>query len=1315
MSDVNYTTPANPYAEPGEEHLWSYDPQENMWIKRRSDDEEAKKKLIETIAQQTLAEEATTGQPSIEKRQVLGALDQGDSPDPAVTPIAPSVPEPEPALNLLYELNPPQTLDEIQEAAQPQPTERVPLSNGMVWLPDSEISKPPSAVERLKELGNQAAEPVRQFASKAVSSVTATPRDILGLLTKATAQGLRKTGMNTDALENFGESFNYTANQDREAIRSLIGAKEEKDLNPVERLAGLAGDSITPIKGAGILKPSAIMTGGKFAVTETLTPAQAAKKKNDDEQRILDAERAVETIGGPAKVQNSELMLLGGMAAVSLGAIFAPTLFSKFKTARLPRLRPVEDAAPGTKAMSTPVDLARTYDDVNAGALRLARRSGISEQAANELEKTFQMQTRSAARSIADSAVVTGRAETPAFKFQAKVALADLARSETPQVAQYLHLRDTIDDLMLAGTKQSQLSKQKQATLGPPTVRGYQLQQALTELGMLERSNPQLKMLSKAYQDNLKAMRKFESTGEYATLSKEDMAKLNAERSNMVPFRGQRVMGEAVERGSPFQSLADEMQTNLRHRMENEAVGLYIDTVRKAQPDLFKRVTHADIKDNPHWKKNTVTMYRRGKPETYSTDPFLADVLKLDPYYMSASAQNTIFASKRLLEIGSTGLLAPWFAVTSALRSWQISKYTAGPYKSATLLGTAAAVPQQLYPQVARAISSSLDRGSGGWLRAVMGDAQVNAMSLRLAKAYDDSLYAQMRSVGTHEGSVLEQQVVANNALKKAIGQMQGPMKDAYRGYSALLEAVHNAPAFNFARRNQKAIPKTELAMMARHLTGDPRIGGQYLGGSGRPIRFETDNRVSHTVGKIAKGYGFATEVARTSFPWFNVTTQGMKRIGEAYLQNPGKFIARTYLYAQAPAATAYLLARVADKDPNGVSYTDYMMNRRSAYQKLMNYYIAIPGRPAEEGIELPRFHELAIASHLTEVALDHALRSAIFKESEDLGHAASAFGSAALVPPMPPVINMTLATQGIVGPQGIYGGEAYKKKVDPYDQTGGLPSSIELFTRAVAGGIADVVGAGAASFTQTEGNVLKKIGNFAKDAGKRIVTKTPIVRDVLGIRAPVTGNTEITDELFTNQRQIDQLLRYIQKTTGEEVDTKGASKTGEVIANKMLGPPLPNQTAGIAQPEPTNPLYRLFAQEVANKFKKDAPRDGKGKEQGGVGFRSLWRRYGDATEHLNRIRPINSGNYVTWQRQLEQRPEQLAYLKEHNIDYKNPAAVRNHYEKVRQDASRAILFTIRSVEDQFSQQVGKPVKLRDLDPYGKGLKGEDMSTSGTY
>lgn len=1216
------------------------------------------------------------------------------------------------------------------------------------------------------EFDARTTDPLRQAAQGAIGATLAAPWTVAGGLTALPEYGMRKAGIID---ENTPSPTAYSmgrAQNAQDLATNLTGAKENPE--GFGKVANTTGSSITPA-GKFTAPITAGLSAMRLGVDEFAPRAEAAEALPKP-----GVTHTVESIGGPAKIKDSELLTLGGLAAVTLGAVFAPTIFSKLKYTKLPVFRPVKDAAPGTVTNSTLVDLARTFDDENAGVIRMARNAGVDPIASKKLQDTFQIHTGATAQTIANSAVQNGRSEVPGFVFKTDVPLAKLNQTMTKPTEDYIHARNSLEELL-------QRKQKPGAVAGPPTVRGMTENDLLAHIWALEQANPGVQNAAKVYADNLQALRKFESGGEYATKSIKNIRYMNASHKHEVP--GIVTEDPNFEPGNPVESLAKQMVIRIRARVENEARGQYIDEVRKVRADMFTKVTTDQFSSNPNWQANTVKMYRRGKPEYYTTDPFIADRLKMDPYSFKSPLMNGLFTLKRSFEITTTGGLAPWFAPTSALRNWLISKHTAPlapdaivdyskpiseqfktmakgfrigdktASSSPSLSGTAYAVPQQLIPQLAARISESLDKGNMGWLTHVIGKPAIDATSRWMANAYANSLYARIQSLGTHNNSLMEQQAQAQSMMAKALQEGKGTAFDLLRGYNNTLSAIHNAPAFAYISKNSTPsilervrsmshtmpMPMNELAMEARNLTGDPHIGGRYLNAEGKPIRFQTDNKIG--LG-LTRAYGIASEYGREGVPWFNQTEQGAKRLGKAYLDNPAKFVNRFWLYSMLPAAGGYLFARSLGNDPNGLNYVDYMMNRRSEYAKTMYYYIPNPWRPAEEGMEWPRFHEGSIMARMMEAGLDHMYRSAVFTEKEDLQHAAASFFNVAIDPPLPPVINMFYATQGIAGAQGVFGGEGYTRKSDPFDQTAGMASNTELLVRSLVPGIGEIGGAGWAAMTQTPDGADKAMKNMFKEMTKRMAIKTPILRDIANLHTPISGNTEISSELFRKQKSIDQLVRYYQtydNPTGpgggvHEINTKPVSKSGIITAEKLLGPQVSSQNPGLDQPPPTNPLYSQFMNELYLKVHKDS------EKTGGEGFKSLWDYYRDASDAITKMRNINAGNFVTWQQQMNERndlvkgfeeagpwnvdPKAKSKAMSHNrndlamqldnagVNRNDPYAVRNFYEKKRQWAARTILFYIRDVEDRMSKVAGKPIKIEDLQPYGTG--GEKQYTAPT-
>lgn len=1084
-----------------------------------------------------------------------------------------------------------------------------------------------------------------------------------------------------------------------------------------------------------------------------LAEYEAAKKKFHSTYTPT-AQRIIGSVGGPKVVKDADYTGIGTIAAISAGMILAPRVFRAFKAQTIaPPMsirsvmtlqpgvfrgaknvtgRPVEDAMPGTQAFSSPIGLARSADDINRTVLRVGESVGIVPAVQERLENTFAIYSRSNARHLVESAVETGRMETPAFRFHAPVSLADMQRTFTPEMRQYIVALDTLESLV----ERSRLPQFRQGPRNPnpglPTIGGQNFQQVAQIVRAMEQANPEVREAARAWEGWNRARRNFEVNGEYATIQRNNpnanpalpdrsQQYNNAQHRFEVPWLGREQdrsldIADRIRRQDPIQMQSRYSKQALRARLENEAIGQFVDAMRQARPASFVRVGNTPeeaaqiLADAPRYRKNTVSFYRRGVRETYTTDPTLADALKMDPDTVTNGAAQLIYGTKRMIEFGATGLGAPFFAPTSMLRNWQIAKYTADEgYRSPGLLGSMRAVPQQLYPMLARGIARSFETGQ---LSRFAGQGWADSLAQTMAAHYDHSLYAQLQRVGSSRGSILEHERINTglDAMTQAIKEYAGPARPWLNSYKNMLEAIHNGPAFEYVRKNLSVDTLPQVASRARALTGNPRTTGQYYfkdeKGISRPIRYERGGSVSHTLGEMAvRPYMWLNEnVGRTATPWFNATQQGIKRIGEAYLDNPAKFVRNMWLYAGMPAAANYLYTHSLGKDPNGQSYVDYMMNRRSAYNTQMNWYVPLPWLPAERGLEVPHFHELAPARRLMEVGMDHMFGNADNALRDDYWKAAHAFVDTAITPPLPPVIGGVMSLYGMQPPMGAFGGEVYQIKTDPFDQLGGLPANIESFARTLGGGIGTAIGSGYAAFTQTPEGFHNRIMNAGSEVGQQLTSRAPMIRDITGILPPMTGNTDIRKELFEKQREIDQLLKYYQKwdKNAGQINVKPASPGGGQAADTGygLGPTIPAESPGLSQPPPTNPLYIKFMGDVYNRFKRESPNYVKGEDQGGIGFRSLWRRYGDSTEALKSLRPINEGNYVTWQNELNNKPEVKKWLEDQGVNTKNLREVKNVFVKEQQDAARVILKTIRAVEEDFSKMAGRPIKLKDLNPY---------------
>lgn len=1023
--------------------------------------------------------------------------------------------------------------------------------------------------------------------------------------------------------------------------------------------------------------------------------------------------KQINTVAGPAEVRVQDFAPMAIVLATTLGAGFAPTVIGRMTRGRMfnPTLgEAVPNAAPGTLAFSTKYELFRSYDDFTGTPARVSRRMGATEQAVKDMDELWSTTTRGAASNLASAAVDIGHAQTPAVRFKVNTSLTKLNNVVDEPFTQYVSTLQALEDIAAKerSIAASVAARPNQPAPGPPTHRGLDRAHYDNIRTNLEQTNPEVLVKAGVIRENNRELWRAEASGEYATITTAKRSELAAERPYGINYGN---TDHAV--ANPATTLATDLEARFRYRLENEAKGFTIDEMNNHRPGSFVQVTEAQLAENPMWRENTVRIMRRGREEIYTTDPLLASAMRMNPYQAKSWATETLIKTRKGFEATTTGILAPWFAVTNFARSHGIIQQTAptmgwvAPKIHQSLL----AIPRQLTPKIKMALARSIDQQFGNWAGQNLGHlAQpwMKGLAARWEAQYKQSLDYRMQSSGAHYGTVLQQREATRSVLDSSLARATGPLRSFLKGWKATFEAVHNAPAYATARVNFGKVTREQLIHETRNITGNNQIAGVYkpggkLTGFNRPEGYgSVHNLVDSAMVNGIHAYGAATELGRNFIPWFNVTTQGAKRIGRAWKDNPAKFTMAIFTTQQAPALAAFLWNRSLDKDPTGVSYVEYQMNHRSPYNTMLNHYIAIPGRPASEGIELPgKFHETAIFSRLFEIALDHMFRSNKYSFGKDFNYAAKQW--VGIVNPVTssayhPVVNAFMGAKGIVGGQGPFEGDAYRRRQNPFDQNTGLPVNIELVARAFGGGIADILGGGMNAAIQAEG--WDKPRAFVAEAGQKLAERTPILRNVMGMTPKQPGNTRLSEEMWARQglfKSLDEFYRHYGTQGGERKFTnKPASKSGGEVVDAKLGPPPPPTSPGLGQPQTTNPLYQELMAEVHDKLTKDSDKTG------GIGYRSMWQRYSRATAALKTLQPINAGNYVTWQAKLQEKPDIMEFLEQNNVNYKDPTAVKSFYEQIRQNAAALILQTVQEVEHNMSQKVGKPIKLEDLDPYKK-------------
>lgn len=1222
---------------------------------------------------------------------------------------------------------------------------------------------PREALARLKEgaiqLGAATKDTFDQFNAGLVETATAVPWDIMAAGTGVVEGPLRAIGV-LDPDINPEDSLTIRLQKKAQKGRDLADRAFGPPMTVGEEF--VRGDIAAPLRELQELATPATKSAydSLRELTKPLRSQDVVTHNNmpdfeseDEDQALEDLRQFVveevpapdgksvvlETPLGPMKMGAQEWAALGVGGLLTLGAMWAPSVVTKMKIMQptKPRqLYDVPDAAPGTLGGSTRVDLARTYDDANAGILRYAEAIGMPKQIVDELSKSFEVHSRASARQLADAAIYTGDMTVAGMRFKAPP-LSKLKMLDTPEARQYLHLRYLLDEIKIGrnmrlnpNNSSVQAAVAHMQSKPRPQVQGMTEADLLSQINVLERANPDLRKLATEYRQNVRELRRFMSTGEYATMTRRDQQAMNIMYPNEIPYKD-RALDQAVDQGDPFMSLMVDVRKRIRDRLENEARGQYIDAMRRLNPRLMRKITKRQYEENPHWRANTITLQRRGRTEYYTTDPLVADVLKFDPYMYKDDW--ALSGARNLFEMTTTGSLAPWFAITSAIRSFRQGKINSPDgYTSPSILSTISAIPEQLIPQLAKVMTDSIERGTA-WkgIEGLFGPNLAPALGRIAANVYDKSLFAAAQKRGGVNSSIFFREVdnATSNLAKiakrgvtphhRALGSLSNLLTGLWGTYRAGLNAVHSAPMYSFLKRNWDTVQdKDELIRQARQLAGDPHKIGQMWTSTGSPIRALTgelsDGLYDTTADAIAKGYGRATEFGRRAVPWYNYTIQGMKQAGKAYLANPSKFVLRGWLYGGLPTAAIYLynhmLSQSEEAKANG---WDYNERARGQYGFLMNDSIGKPGEPPENNMQIPRYHEFSVVSAMTAAWLDHIFREQDFTLGEDMSAVFDQWLNTVLMPPMPPAISLGVAATGRNPPMGMFGGDMFEVDKEPFvDNT---PAWMDTIPRALGGAAAQIFAEMAMAYANTEEGIVEGVKNAFKQGSQSAAMRTPVLRDLLGLDMRRSSDTQIGDLAYESDRFIKEIAEYYKKWSVKEgqINVDPQSPTGNAAAGKWLEKFGEDPDTGMVPPDftgtlpriPDNPLYGYLMDSFYKSFAKDTGGDIEG-------FLSLWERAGNLNGKLKPLYRQDTGTMSSWLKEMEGRPDEIRYLRDHGVDYKNPTAVRNFYVEERQRLQRVIVKVIREGEKMMTDRVQAFKKAgfeQVMDPMVAGMTPEDV------
>jgi hypothetical protein len=226
----------------------------------------------------------------------------------------------------------------------------------------------------------------------------------------------------------------------------------------------------------------------------------------------------------------------------------------------------------------------------------------------------------------------------------------------------------------------------------------------------------------------------------------------------------------------------------------------------------------------------------------------------------------------------------------------------------------------------ALAIEKSMGRA---WNAPALGNGATKTLGKAMANHWKSSMLHEMETYGlTHgAGPMIQQTSMTMAELERGLSAATLASK-GYKGtrnfVHDILGAVGNAPLTSFYKQNKGRMSQEELVHTTRNVMGNPSRAG--LGTS--------------EFGKVVVG---ATNIS----PWGTVTVQSLARFAEAARTNPLGTTSAIAVGVAIPSMMATYWNIAAGKE-----YLKYQTQERTPEQAAAGIYIAIPGRPANEGIE---------------------------------------------------------------------------------------------------------------------------------------------------------------------------------------------------------------------------------------------------------------------------------------------------------------------------------------------------------------------------
>lgn len=528
----------------------------------------------------------------------------------------------------------------------------------------------------------------------------------------------------------------------------------------------------------------------------------------------------------------------------------------------------------------------------------------------------------------------------------------------------------------------------------------------------------------------------------------------------------------------------------------------------------------------------------------------------LQPFSPIAAIYNAGFGSA----IRPSGVRAGW--IDKAL---QDAGFKFGLPGDLTILGDSAfraaqGVKAVVVKRAADALHSSVIRD--GIMANALGPQNADRMATALSNQFKRSWVHEFQQEGllgpaAYGGYNPDQMIKQAIAAMQPAGLPRRVVRETLGFLDDITHAVSASPTASIWALNAN-LPRDLRARAVREFTGDPSRGGAFVG------RLREGQLPGETIGKLT-----------AATPWGNIYLQSMDRFARALKKNPMSVLTGVSMSVGLPVIAASM--RNASLGPE---YSDYEYNRRGPDRKAASIYVALPGLPPENGLEIPvdpLMRPYALAMHLM-VGSKLGLMDGTYFAPEN-ATMANAFGSMtrnawykdvplsvlqqSVLPPVPVGGQVGLAAAGINW-RG-YGeltqihrrndtGYTESDAKDPFRDFMGLKES------AVAENVVRSLGANAGAMAynlfwdsskrinEGEGDTVAKNAWQTIKLGMRDSAKP--VSGLLGAFASVSPSQEAAGKLV--QEKVDG-LKHLGKAL-DAITKNGALTGGDIVGSKQRG-----------------------------------------------------------------------------------------------------------------------------------------------------------------